>query len=534
MKDPPGAPPSDTKQNLSKLLQRINETRRTVEGTVTSTRDKRTKMTKISEAKAKLATVEKVFDKYDADGDSMLSKKEVQAFSKGEYSFTLPLDALDLIFTVLSKDGKNGIAKPDFHYLKVSIGIAREKVKDTERREKREAHEKKLQEAQTALQAKVTEASKIMTTAEEVSGKIDASLKLEAGAEEKSAVLNEKADAASKLVQEAREGSESVKTQIGDFGIDSVDKELELWIKSQAHILNNRVAKLDAVLTGFTNRVAKLKEDAQKIELAELGNLKKAVLSAIRYHQQAKKLTVEAVFEEMSGDKDGRIDEAKFVKFFETCEKASPAKEKAADGEQADAGKAPPVASAGELARVFEFFDEEEERCITKGQFLKLARAYNKVTKDTVLTDVMNIKEGKPLRRLEVGEVLAVLEGPLREEDAEVMRVRCKAMSDSVEGWCTVAGSHGTTYLADGGYHFKVVKETILTECFEVGAVKDPSKKMPTRKLKEGEIIEVREWPVKQETTGLVRMQCRAMLDGRVGWATTVGNTGTVYIESAY
>merc|ERR1711920_699227 len=52
-----------------------------------------------------------------------------------------------------------------------------------------------------------------------------------------------------------------------------------------------------------------------------------------------------------------------------------------------------------------------------------------------------------------------------------------------------------------------------------------------TRKLKVGEIVEVREWAKKEEKSGLMRMKCKCRSDGVTGWVTTVGNQGTVFLE---
>jgi len=86
--------------------------------------------------------------------------------------------------------------------------------------------------------------------------------------------------------------------------------------------------------------------------------------------------------------------------------------------------------------------------------------------------------------------VVDVLEGPVEDETAGVMRVRCVAKKDGVEGWATLKGNQGTLYLKDGGEFFKVVKETIMTPTFELdtAADKELSKKVkdPTRKLKDG------------------------------------------------
>merc|ERR1712060_333955 len=139
----------------------------------------------------------------------------------------------------------------------------------------------------------------------------------------------------------------------------------------------------------------------------------------------------------------------------------------------------------------------------------------------------MTIKESKTLRRLEMGETVEILRGPVVEESVDVKRVQARALKDDLEGWITLSGNQGTMYLEDGGNLFKVVKETILTPEFAL----DAGTEKATRKLKQGEILEVREWPKKEEKSGLMRMKCKAKSISAAGWVTTVGNQGNVYVE---
>merc|ERR1711865_249918 len=147
----------------------------------------------------------------------------------------------------------------------------------------------------------------------------------------------------------------------------------------------------------------------------------------------------------------------------------------------------------------------------------------------------LSIKESKTLRRLEVGEVVELLEGPQEEESVKVMRLKVKVLKDDLEGWVTRSGNQGTLFLEEGGNVFKVVAETIMTDGFSLDGsdAKASTKKLKdtTRKLKVGELVEVREWPSKEEKSGLMRMKCRTRADGLTGWVTTVGNQGTVYLE---
>merc|ERR1711865_567733 len=107
--------------------------------------------------------------------------------------------------------------------------------------------------------------------------------------------------------------------------------------------------------------------------------------------------------------------------------------------------------------------------------------------------------KSKPMRRLVEGEVIEALTGPTKtgSDDAEISRIKVKAMSDDTEGWVTPVGNQGTIFLEDGGNVYKVVKDTILTGTFVIGG----ESKQKDRKLKVGDLCEVREWARKEETT---------------------------------
>jgi Ca2+-binding EF-hand superfamily protein len=309
-----------------------------------------------------------------------------------------------------------------------------------------------------------------------------------------------------------------------------VDEELRAWMLAEVSKLEKRTRSWERRLTTATARCASFRDSASSKERVELGVLEKQVLGMIRYHQQEEKLSKDALYEQLDADKDGSVGEADFLKFFTTCKKEEPKED---DGKAAPK-KDPP--SEADLGRVFKHLDEDDEGALSKDRIFIIIRRLMKVSAETALCSGMSIKdkETKTLRRMEVNEVVEVLEGPIEDDSAGVLRVRAVAMKDGVEGWVTLKGNQGTLYLTDGGSLYKVVKETIMTAAFELDAVadKDASKKVkdPTRKLKAGELLEVREFPKKEETSGLTRMKCRAKSDGLVGWVTTVGNAGTIFV----
>merc|ERR1719498_1350798 len=187
----------------------------------------------------------------------------------------------------------------------------------------------------------------------------------------------------------------------------------------------------------------------------------------------------DGLYEVFDPKKKDKVEETPFVKFFTTCEKKEDAE----------------TISKEDASSLFSFLDADEEGFLGKESFMNLIRKFMKVVKASVLTEEISIKS-KPTRRLVEGEVVEALTGPTKEEDSsEISRIKVKAMNDGTEGWVTPVGNQGTIFLEDGGNIFKVVKETILTGSFVIGE----NTKQKDRKLKVGEVVEVREWAKKEE-----------------------------------
>jgi len=373
------------------------------------------------------------------------------------------------------------------------------------------------------------------------------------------------ADEVDEAIKVAREAHAETKKTTGGLA-EGVEQELKLWLTGEVKKLDGKMARFDSRLTKVTSTSTKFHEDAKKKDGEELKIFEKRVIKMLKYHQTAKGgLSNQDLFASIDSNSDGKIELDEFLSFFQTCEKESDKKEEAAEEKKEEAteekkeegkeeakpeAKPAPKAAAKaaakpapkeeplteeDLTRAFTYLDDDEEAFLDKEKFCNLVRQFLKVAKDTVVTAGLSIKESKTLRRLEVGEVVEILEGPQEEETVKVMRLKVKVMKDDLEGWVTKSGNQGTMFLEDGGNTFKVIAETILTETFALDGTgaKASTRKLKdlTRKLKVKEIVEVREWPKKEEKSGLMRMKCKTRSDGITGWVTTVGNQGTVYLE---
>mmetsp|Transcript_31175 Transcript_31175/g.70246 ORF Transcript_31175/g.70246 Transcript_31175/m.70246 type:complete len:143 (+) Transcript_31175:2-430(+) len=140
------------------------------------------------------------------------------------------------------------------------------------------------------------------------------------------------------------------------------------------------------------------------------------------------------------------------------------------------------------------------------------------------MSEEMSIKS-KTVRRLELGEVLEALEGPMFEEATRVKRLRCAATQDDCTGWVTLAGNQGTSFLEAGGNLYTCVKEILITDGLSVQDSKT------VRRLAKGEVVEVLEFQKKDSIADVRRIRGKAKQDGVVGWITVANNAGTAFLE---
>merc|ERR1711957_1028709 len=121
--------------------------------------------------------------------------------------------------------------------------------------------------------------------------------------------------------------------------------------------------------------------------------------------------------------------------------------------------------SADEARGAFKLLAGKNEDQTDKATFLRHVRTALKVIKPTAMTDGMSIKDAATTRRLEVHDVVEVLDGPRWCEESWVLRVKARIGDD--EGFVTVSGNAGSVFLMNGGNQFRVLKPIELTDEFE-------------------------------------------------------------------
>jgi len=153
--------------------------------------------------------------------------------------------------------------------------------------------------------------------------------------------------------------------------------------------------------------------------------------------------------------------------------------------------------------------------CARKGQGTYTCRS------NIALTDVANMKECKVLRKLNKGEVLQSLEGPIDDPVAGVSRIRAKAKKDDKEGWVTVRGNAGSIILEETGCTWVITAKSSLQAEFRTDTGPE------VRTLEPDELVEVLDGPKEEKSEPLMRLRCRAVADGKVGWITLKNSTAT-------
>jgi len=130
------------------------------------------------------------------------------------------------------------------------------------------------------------------------------------------------------------------------------------------------------------------------------------------------------------------------------------------------------------------------------------------------------------VRRLQVGEVLEVLEGPKKEDPTEVVRLRGTAQKDGAGGWVTQKDAAGRVLLETRKL-LVCLKSVAITTSFDISEGK------AIRKLEVGETLEVIEEAKDDPKRSLTRLKVKTMRDGKDGFVTVKGNQGTAYVEES-
>eukprot|EP00929_Paragymnodinium_shiwhaense_P008089 TRINITY_DN112007_c0_g1_i1.p1 TRINITY_DN112007_c0_g1~~TRINITY_DN112007_c0_g1_i1.p1 ORF type:complete len:2409 (+),score=889.80 TRINITY_DN112007_c0_g1_i1:115-7341(+) len=167
---------------------------------------------------------------------------------------------------------------------------------------------------------------------------------------------------------------------------------------------------------------------------------------------------------------------------------------------------------------------------MSKRYFAPLAQTYYEVVKDITVTPTYEIASGqKPVRKLETGEFLELLEGP-KTDDAGMTRAKGKALKDGLVGWVSVSGNKGSTFLKEIYKPYYATSKAMPLHKDEDG------KEDPVRELRPEEILEVLEGPRRLggRLSDFLTARVKSMKkDGPAGHITVRDETGTTIAEQS-
>jgi len=442
-----------------------------------------------------------LFEKYDADKDGVLNQAEVQAYSTGEFKFTVPDEALAKMLKNLTKGG-SGIPKENFQRLKMAIGVAREEEASRVRRKEAEERRKRIEAHKSQLISEFASTQQALDAAEPEVVAAEGKAK-PCGASDNStpqAELSVLVEEAYKPLDDAKKTVSILREKILGFRND-VEEELTNFVQLETQKMEIKANSYDLRIQAAGNLIQKARDILHVQKIAALDKLRTEIAAIMKTYVKDKGITLEEFFTLVDADKDGAISRADFVGFLgklETCDTAT-----------------------DKLEELFDHIDVEGSSVLPKDLFLRLSRVYYYVVKETVMTTMMAIKEGKTIRRMELEEVIEVEEGPFVDETVGVTRVKGSAVKDGAQGWVTVIGNSGhnssgsgpkgSVFLVEGGGSYSVEKAIPMTSSFEAKGQE------PIRTMAVGDKVDVIEWDRKDET-GTVRLKVRLQGGGAVGW----------------
>jgi len=293
-------------------------------------------------------------------------------------------------------------------------------------------------------------------------------------------------------VAEARE-------KIAELLVD-VEEELKPLARLESRKLEVKADTFDIRLRAVALTLRKARSHAAKLEATEHDALRARVARVLRGSVAEKKQTLDEFFAEVDKDSDGAVSQAEFIAHCKGCEKCEVEEEK--------------------LEELFASFDEEGKGSIGKDAFRRLTNVYYHVVRDTAMTTDVGIKDGQTVRRLDSAEIIETVEGPVRDDEVGITRVKGRAAKDGVEGWVTIVGNGGSTFLQEGGCTYEALTDAVLTADFEQAAADAEG----ANALSAGDLVEVVEWDRKDDSTGIARLRVKTKgKDSKVGWISKAG-----------
>eukprot|EP00931_Biecheleriopsis_adriatica_P115047 TRINITY_DN90894_c0_g1_i1.p1 TRINITY_DN90894_c0_g1~~TRINITY_DN90894_c0_g1_i1.p1 ORF type:complete len:2039 (+),score=681.28 TRINITY_DN90894_c0_g1_i1:31-6147(+) len=218
---------------------------------------------------------------------------------------------------------------------------------------------------------------------------------------------------------------------------------------------------------------------------------------ALRAELRSQGLTPEKAFTKLAG-KDGKLSEEAFCKHL--------------------LGLAIPDFQREHAKLVYRRLETDG---LLQRKFSAFVQQYFVVLKGIAVTSEFEVGKAKTVRKVEVDEIVEVLEGPVKDDKLNMTRIRGKSLLDGVEGWITVKGNQGTPYLKETEKPYYTVSGSEEVGLDEGG-----------RTVKPGEVLELLEGPTKTESANPRRARVKTMSDNATGWMTVTNRARVTCAEA--
>jgi len=504
-----------------------------------------------------------LFNKYDKDGDGLLNMTEIMAYAKGEYDFELPAENKDRIMKQLCR-GNKGLGPELLQLLKSAVGIARDeavgKVKRTARleRERIEREERDKREAELSRRKAEysTECKALLAELDELEPKVkEAESLTEAMVVEANAgKIKEAEEAKSRLsaietlvhathasISQVQLRGQTLSTKIAE------DKDVVEMMAKELAALGTKTEAQDIALRKALASAGGARQLALNRAFALYETLRMEVAAKLRVCIETQGGKPDDLYDAIATAGGGKVTRTSINTYLAThqseiepekLEDLWPAEAvKPAAASEAPNGDDAKKSEEGEKKPEDEKKDEkkedkkeaaaEEESEISREAFMRVVRIFYKVVKEIVLSDNLLIEQSEQLRRMDVGEVMEVFQGPMLDPSVGVYRIHGRALRDGIMGWVTVAGNQGITFLMPGGNLMRVARAARLTD-----TAQDVEGEAGVRQLSEGDILEVIAWERinVDSPSAVTRIKAKVQGETAVGW-TSILEGGVANLE---
>ncbi|CAE7667606.1 unnamed protein product, partial [Symbiodinium sp. KB8] len=258
-------------------------------------------------------------------------------------------------------------------------------------------------------------------------------------------------------------------------GLSALEHDLEAAREGSGGADPEQCQKLQKRIADATTKASRLRATASNKHAQTMEPVRIEVAQAVLARLSKRKDEDVDVFAVADQDKDGFVSRSEFQNFVNDC---------------------PGNFSRDQLNKLFDYLDDSRMGSLERDDFMRCMIVFYRVSRPSVdLVQTMGVAQGKLVRKLDVNEILELLEGPIKEIN-KVVRVKCRAMKDGAVGWATATGSNGVVFVEQKRVHFQVKSPTTLTDVLSAKAC------TTLRQLKEGELLEVLVWERTDPTTG--------------------------------